>query len=311
MLQIQSGLRSLFQTARRLAPSPSRRLLPAQAGLVPFLCSPRRATLGATWSSAAAALPPWTHVKQQKAAMLPEAAATPPSGKPAALRASRSQFEAAEAAAAIDGTSFAVVDAAAAEIVVIADGAGNQAASAAALELQQQQQEQPPAPAATPPPRKKSARPPAKSPSQLVLADQAALQFKAQRIAELLGRLYPDPPIPLDHSSTFQLLCAVLLSAQVRANRHGADVGAAPPWSWTCRARFWGVDRRGPLPALKPPCGGCRMWLRPGCAGKGLPCACTRSPAALALPDAPTPVPTHHQTHILLPFRTDHRQEGE
>ncbi|EFN53388.1 hypothetical protein CHLNCDRAFT_12569, partial [Chlorella variabilis] len=37
---------------------------------------------------------------------------------------------------------------------------------------------------------------------------------KAQRIAELLGRLYPNPPIPLDHASTFQLLCAVLLSAQ-------------------------------------------------------------------------------------------------
>ncbi|KAL4435867.1 hypothetical protein ABPG77_000629 [Micractinium sp. CCAP 211/92] len=213
MLQIQSGLRRLFQTAQRLGPSPSRRLLPAlRAGLVPSLCSPRRATLGATWSSTAAALPPWTHGKQQKAAMLPEAAATPPSGKPAALRASRAQFEAAEAAAAIDGTPFAVVDAAAAEVVAIADGAGNQAASAAALELQQQ--EQLPAPAATPPPRKKSARPPAKSPSQLVLADQAALQFKAQRIAELLGRLYPDPPIPLDHSSTFQLLCAVLLSAQ-------------------------------------------------------------------------------------------------
>jgi hypothetical protein len=37
---------------------------------------------------------------------------------------------------------------------------------------------------------------------------------KAQRIAEQLNELYPSPPIPLDHSSTFQLLVAVILSAQ-------------------------------------------------------------------------------------------------
>jgi hypothetical protein len=64
--------------------------------------------------------------------------------------------------------------------------------------------------------KKKSVRP-IPSPSQLVLGEQAALQYKAQRIAQLLARLYPNPPIPLDHGSTFQLLCAVLLSAQVRA----------------------------------------------------------------------------------------------
>lgn len=40
------------------------------------------------------------------------------------------------------------------------------------------------------------------------------LQQKAQRIAQQLGELYPSPPIPLDHSSTFQLLVAVILSAQ-------------------------------------------------------------------------------------------------
>jgi endonuclease-3 len=37
---------------------------------------------------------------------------------------------------------------------------------------------------------------------------------KAAKIAEILDRLYPEPPIPLDHDSPFTLLIAVLLSAQ-------------------------------------------------------------------------------------------------
>ncbi|MEM6861193.1 MAG: endonuclease III [Myxococcota bacterium] len=37
---------------------------------------------------------------------------------------------------------------------------------------------------------------------------------KAARIIEILEELYPDPPIPLDHGSDFQLLVAVVLSAQ-------------------------------------------------------------------------------------------------
>ena len=37
---------------------------------------------------------------------------------------------------------------------------------------------------------------------------------KAERIAKLLAELYPKTPIPLDHSSPFTLLVAVLLSAQ-------------------------------------------------------------------------------------------------
>lgn len=41
-----------------------------------------------------------------------------------------------------------------------------------------------------------------------------SLLTKARRIAEQLNELYPNPPIPLDHSSTFQLLVAVMLSAQ-------------------------------------------------------------------------------------------------
>ncbi|GAB4210375.1 MAG: endonuclease III [Sandaracinaceae bacterium] len=37
---------------------------------------------------------------------------------------------------------------------------------------------------------------------------------KAARIVEILGRLYPEPPIPLDHVDPFTLLVAVVLSAQ-------------------------------------------------------------------------------------------------
>ena len=37
---------------------------------------------------------------------------------------------------------------------------------------------------------------------------------KASRIMEMLEELYPETPIPLDHDSPFQLLVAVLMSAQ-------------------------------------------------------------------------------------------------
>jgi len=37
---------------------------------------------------------------------------------------------------------------------------------------------------------------------------------KAQRIQRMLAEMYPDPPVPLDHASPFQLLVAVLMSAQ-------------------------------------------------------------------------------------------------
>lgn len=45
---------------------------------------------------------------------------------------------------------------------------------------------------------------------------------KAEGIMRILDDLYPDPPIPLDHSSSYTLLVAVLLSAQctdVRVNQ--------------------------------------------------------------------------------------------
>ena len=37
---------------------------------------------------------------------------------------------------------------------------------------------------------------------------------KADRIGEILDDLYPDPPIPLDHTDPYTLLVAVALSAQ-------------------------------------------------------------------------------------------------
>jgi endonuclease III len=42
----------------------------------------------------------------------------------------------------------------------------------------------------------------------------ARLQAKADRIAAILDQLYPQPPIPLVHGDAFQLLVAVVLSAQ-------------------------------------------------------------------------------------------------
>jgi endonuclease-3 len=37
---------------------------------------------------------------------------------------------------------------------------------------------------------------------------------KAERIVAMLEELYPETPVPLDHSNTFELLVAVLMSAQ-------------------------------------------------------------------------------------------------
>ena len=55
---------------------------------------------------------------------------------------------------------------------------------------------------------------------------------KAERIQKLLEQLYPDPPIPLDHSDPFTLLVAVLLSAQctdVRVNLVTPELFLAAP----------------------------------------------------------------------------------
>ena len=37
---------------------------------------------------------------------------------------------------------------------------------------------------------------------------------KAERIASMLEEFYPETPVPLDHENHFQLLVAVLMSAQ-------------------------------------------------------------------------------------------------
>lgn len=41
-----------------------------------------------------------------------------------------------------------------------------------------------------------------------------AVRLKAERVLEVLNRLYPDPPVPLNHSNDFTFLVAVVLSAQ-------------------------------------------------------------------------------------------------
>ena len=44
-------------------------------------------------------------------------------------------------------------------------------------------------------------------------------QDKADRIGEILQELYPDPPVPLDHTDPYTLLVAVALSAQTTDKR--------------------------------------------------------------------------------------------
>jgi len=55
---------------------------------------------------------------------------------------------------------------------------------------------------------------------------------KAERIAKILDRLYPEVPVPLEHGDAFQLLVAVLLSAQCtdeRVNKVTPGLFAAAP----------------------------------------------------------------------------------
>ena len=51
-----------------------------------------------------------------------------------------------------------------------------------------------------------------------------ALISKAAKIAEQLGATYPNPPIPLDHETPYQLLVAVVLSAQSTVRREGSRI---------------------------------------------------------------------------------------
>lgn len=61
---------------------------------------------------------------------------------------------------------------------------------------------------------KKKKTPKMKEASARVKSNESKLKPKALEIASRLQILYPNPPIPLNHSSPFQLLCAVVLSAQ-------------------------------------------------------------------------------------------------
>ena len=44
--------------------------------------------------------------------------------------------------------------------------------------------------------------------------ERISKKIKAEKIAIILDRLYPETPIPLDHNNPFELLVAVLMSAQ-------------------------------------------------------------------------------------------------
>ena len=43
---------------------------------------------------------------------------------------------------------------------------------------------------------------------------------KAVKIAAMLEEFYPETPVPLDHENNFQLLVAVLMSAQTVSYTH-------------------------------------------------------------------------------------------
>lgn len=65
-------------------------------------------------------------------------------------------------------------------------------------------------------PEKKQVAASSSTPKKLPVAvtpDEALLE-KAQKIAAQLQEMYAQPPIPLEHSSPYQLLVAVILSAQ-------------------------------------------------------------------------------------------------
>lgn len=49
--------------------------------------------------------------------------------------------------------------------------------------------------------------------------NQVSKQQKVEDITDILEKLYPDPPIPLDHKDAYTLLIAVLLSAQCTDER--------------------------------------------------------------------------------------------
>lgn len=63
-------------------------------------------------------------------------------------------------------------------------------------------------------PKKTAVKAPPRTRSKPLSKKAEALRAKADRIGAMLDALYPDPPIPLDHTDAFTLCIAVLMSAQ-------------------------------------------------------------------------------------------------
>ena len=66
--------------------------------------------------------------------------------------------------------------------------------------------------------KKSGLRPPRGKSHPATLSSEARIE-RAQRIGRRLAELYPETPIPLDHTDAFTLLIAVLLSAQCTDKR--------------------------------------------------------------------------------------------
>jgi uncharacterized protein (DUF4415 family) len=73
---------------------------------------------------------------------------------------------------------------------------------------------------------RKGASPKVTAPEEIIVTP--AKKEKAERIRKQLLELYPKPPIPLDHQSDFQLLVAVMLSAQVLTHFQTPGHGLLP-----------------------------------------------------------------------------------
>ena len=76
---------------------------------------------------------------------------------------------------------------------------------------------------------------------------------RVEYILQTLQRLYPNPPIPLQHRDPYTLLVAVLLSAQCTDER----VNKVTPQLWQIADNVWAMSQRSPgeVAAIIRPCG--------------------------------------------------------
>lgn len=76
---------------------------------------------------------------------------------------------------------------------------------------------------------------------------------RAKTVLERLGELYPETPIPLDHSNPYTLLVAVLLSAQCTDKM----VNRVTPSLWKLADNPWDMSRRSveEIRTIIQPCG--------------------------------------------------------